>query len=99
MAPPREASSLGRCSLRVEGPVGPRGGEGMVVGGRSEGGGHGGGRGEDYGGRSGSSRGGNAPPRDQRPSRPGDERGDERARKRRSEGVDAGSHQDKRQRR
>jgi THO complex subunit 2 len=95
LAPPRESSS--HRGHRGEGPSGPRG-DGPPGGGRGDGG-----RGEDYG-RSGTSR-GNAPPRESRSTRPGDERGDprgdERARKRRSEGVDAGggSHQDKRQRR
>ncbi|SPQ25269.1 bbd47683-3ae4-4d52-92b4-37e93adda50a [Thermothielavioides terrestris] len=110
LPPPRESSSH-RSHRGGDGPSGGRGGEPGGGGGRSEGGHHGssrgdgggGGRGDDYG-RGGSSR-TNAPPRDSR-SRPGDDRGDprggdDRARKRRSEGVDVGggSHLDKRQRR
>ncbi|KAK4134725.1 hypothetical protein BT67DRAFT_303200 [Trichocladium antarcticum] len=112
MLPPREAGGHRGSSHRGEGPAGLRGSEVMPpAGGRVDGHGGGGGgggggrseggagRGEEYGGRSGSSRGGNAALRDPRSSRLGDERGDERARKRRSEGVDGASHQDKRQRR
>ncbi|KAL2171475.1 hypothetical protein VTG60DRAFT_2643 [Thermothelomyces hinnuleus] len=96
LAPPRESSS----HRSHRGEPGPRGDGGSGGGGRGEGG-----RGGDDYGRSGSSR-SNGPPRDSRSSRPGDERGDprggdDRARKRRSEGVEvgSGSHQDKRQRR
>ncbi|KAJ4294886.1 THO2 plays a role in transcriptional elongation [Collariella sp. IMI 366227] len=95
---PRESSSHRSSSHRgSEGMSGPRGGGEMPGGGR-----------EEYG----RSRGGGVPPssgRDSRSSRPGgDERldpragGDERARKRRSEGMDvlgASGHVDKRQRR
>ncbi|KAL2165083.1 hypothetical protein VTH06DRAFT_379 [Thermothelomyces fergusii] len=90
LVPPRESSS----HRSHRGEPGPRG-EGSSGGGRG---------GEDYG-RSASSRGG-GPPRDSRSLRPGDERGDprggeDRTRKRRSEGIEmgSGSHQDKRQRR
>ncbi|KAK1836366.1 THO complex subunit 2 [Podospora conica] len=102
MGPPRESSHR---THRNDVPSGPPRMD--VPSGRSEG--HGGrdslgGRGgEEYGGsgRSGSSR-GNGPPRDSRP-RPSDDRdsrGDDRGRKRRSEGVESTStHQDKRPRR
>ena len=89
--PPRDSSSHRSGHHRNEGP---RGDGGLPLGGR----------GDDYG-RGGSSRGAGPPPppssRDPR-SRLGDDRGiDDRARKRRSEGVDLGNshHQEKRQRR
>ncbi|KAK4192412.1 transcription factor/nuclear export subunit protein 2-domain-containing protein [Podospora australis] len=97
--PPRDSSHRNH---RAEGPSGPR--SDIVQGPRNEG--HGGrgdvvGRSEDYSGRTGPPR-GNPQSRDSRSRQGGgDERGDDRVRKRRSEGIvdPNSSHQDKRLRR
>ncbi|KAK0712155.1 transcription factor/nuclear export subunit protein 2-domain-containing protein [Apiosordaria backusii] len=91
---PREPSHRGNSGLRSD----------AVQLGRSDG--HGGGNSQDYGsGRTGPPRGGMPQPRDSRgpPRQPNDQHGDGRSggndRKRRSEGLDSGNHQDKRPRR
>lgn len=98
-AGPREPTHRG--SNRSDGNAGPR--SDAVQLGRNDG--HGGG-GQDYGsGRTGPPRGGMPQPRDSRgpPRQPSDQHGDgrngENDRKRRSEGLDSGNHQDKRPRR